>query len=243
MNFIPKKGEIIIYEAGPTEEIVDEQGNVKVLTTDYVRVKIGDGENNVNDLPFFGGAVKMVDEESEHSVVPEGTIILVPRTITTSDLEGEAGTEYTRTFYSAKVGDGLSPNYTTYLANLKAGDGWGSVVSVEATAEGHTGANGAPINPTATAERAVAMGKFTEASGFVSTALNYDTHATGSKSMAVNSQNTASGIASFASGHANTASGFASTTSGVYNEASGKYGVVGGEYSKAQGEASVAIGK
>ena len=39
-NFYPKKGEIIIYD-------IDE-------THDYERIKIGDGETLVSDLPFVG---------------------------------------------------------------------------------------------------------------------------------------------------------------------------------------------
>lgn len=42
VNFIPKQGEIIVYD-------VDDN-------YDYERIKIGDGEQNVNDLPFFGGS-------------------------------------------------------------------------------------------------------------------------------------------------------------------------------------------
>ena len=38
-NFIPKAGELIVYDA-------DEN-------YDYTRVKIGNGVNNVNDLPFI----------------------------------------------------------------------------------------------------------------------------------------------------------------------------------------------
>ena len=48
-NFIPMKGEVIIYDAGLVEE-----GKPEVV--DYIRIKIGDGETNVNNLPFFAGA-------------------------------------------------------------------------------------------------------------------------------------------------------------------------------------------
>lgn len=44
-NFIPMKGEVIIYDAGLIEE-----GKPEVI--DYIRIKIGDGETNVNALSF-----------------------------------------------------------------------------------------------------------------------------------------------------------------------------------------------
>ena len=47
INFIPKKGEIIIYD-------VDEN-------YDYPRLKVGDGETVVSALPFNGGAAKWSD--------------------------------------------------------------------------------------------------------------------------------------------------------------------------------------
>ena len=58
VNFIPKKGEIIIYEAGPTEETTDGQ----ILTTDYVRIKIGDGETKVNNLSFFSTSTAELED-------------------------------------------------------------------------------------------------------------------------------------------------------------------------------------
>lgn len=40
VNFIPKQGELIVYD--------------KDSTYDYERIKIGDGVTNVNSLPFSG---------------------------------------------------------------------------------------------------------------------------------------------------------------------------------------------
>ena len=45
-GFIPKQGELIVYD-------IDEN-------YDYERIKIGDGVQNVNDLPFAGGDSKNV---------------------------------------------------------------------------------------------------------------------------------------------------------------------------------------
>lgn len=124
-NFTPMKGEVIIYDAGLVEE-----GKPEVV--DYVRIKIGDGETNVNDLPFFGGQIdfKAPDEIPEGYVVPEGTIMLIPNTVTVESVEEDGVTPVmrTQTFYSAKAGAGLPVEETTYIANFRAGDGWGSVV-------------------------------------------------------------------------------------------------------------------
>lgn len=53
INFIPKKGEIIIYEAD------SDYG--------YERMKIGDGSTKVNDLPFVIGAKDWLQNDSTAS--------------------------------------------------------------------------------------------------------------------------------------------------------------------------------
>ena len=53
INFIPKKGEIIIYEAD------SDYG--------YERMKIGDGSTKVNDLPFVIGAKDWTQNDSTAS--------------------------------------------------------------------------------------------------------------------------------------------------------------------------------
>lgn len=45
-NFIPKQGELIIYD--------------KDATYDYERFKIGDGETNVNSLPFVTDNLELI---------------------------------------------------------------------------------------------------------------------------------------------------------------------------------------
>lgn len=52
-NFIPKNGEIIVYDAETAD--TDFTGTGRALPITYARVKIGDGVNNVNDLPFLHG--------------------------------------------------------------------------------------------------------------------------------------------------------------------------------------------
>ena len=53
VNFIPKDGEIIIYDAETVD--TDFTGTGRALPIIYARVKIGDGINNVNNLPFLHG--------------------------------------------------------------------------------------------------------------------------------------------------------------------------------------------
>jgi hypothetical protein len=50
-NFTPKDGEIIIY---------DKDNNYN-----YTRIKIGDGETNVNNLPFATSLVQIVNWEED----------------------------------------------------------------------------------------------------------------------------------------------------------------------------------
>lgn len=53
VNFIPKDGEIIVYDAETAD--TDFTGTERALPITYARVKIGNGINNVNDLPFLHG--------------------------------------------------------------------------------------------------------------------------------------------------------------------------------------------
>lgn len=48
-NFIPKNGEIIIYDA---EQSVDDLPSSRAELIDYVRIKIGDGVTTVSQLSF-----------------------------------------------------------------------------------------------------------------------------------------------------------------------------------------------
>lgn len=44
INFVPKAGELILYDPSP---------NDPNHPYDYTRIKLGDGSTKVNDLPFF----------------------------------------------------------------------------------------------------------------------------------------------------------------------------------------------
>lgn len=49
-NFIPKQGELIIYD----DRYTDSDGN-EIIVADTIKYKIGDGVTLINDLPFVGG--------------------------------------------------------------------------------------------------------------------------------------------------------------------------------------------
>ena len=72
-NFIPKQGQLIIYD-------IDD-------THDYERIKIGDGTTNVNDLPFYAGSWDDLKNrpfgvtKSVEELLPENTYV------TTSDVQ------------------------------------------------------------------------------------------------------------------------------------------------------------
>ena len=62
VNFIPKQGEIIVYD-------IDNDYN-------YERIKIGDGITNVNDLPFIlENAISFITDE-EIDEICGNTIVL-----------------------------------------------------------------------------------------------------------------------------------------------------------------------
>lgn len=57
-NFIPKAGELIIYDADETNE--------------YARVKIGDGEKTVGDLPFIDESKANKNEVPQIQIITWG---------------------------------------------------------------------------------------------------------------------------------------------------------------------------
>ena len=97
--------------------------------------KIGDGKSKFEALPYFSissssGGLISSEDLTEDTIIEKNQMVLIPNTVTVESVEedGVTPTERTQTFYSAKVGNGLSLPQTTYLSNLKSGDGWGSVV-------------------------------------------------------------------------------------------------------------------
>ena len=86
VNFIPKLGEAIIYNAelDGQEPIID--GIAIRQPIKYPRVKIGDGITNVNDLPFMASdSVDFFVQNEEPENAPENTVWI--------DLDEDSGNE------------------------------------------------------------------------------------------------------------------------------------------------------
>ena len=56
INFVPKQGELIVYD----DRYINNNGD-EVIVADAVRYKIGDGTTLVNNLPFIGGSAVKSD--------------------------------------------------------------------------------------------------------------------------------------------------------------------------------------
>lgn len=72
-NFIPKKGEVIIYDPD--------------VTHTYSRQKVGDGTKNINELPFLGATVETADSSESLSKIQYTAESAIPDT-------PEQGAEY-----------------------------------------------------------------------------------------------------------------------------------------------------
>ena len=72
-NFIPKKGEVIIYDPDGTHT--------------YSRQKVGDGIKNINELPFLGATVGTADSSESLSKIQYTAESTIPET-------PEQGVEY-----------------------------------------------------------------------------------------------------------------------------------------------------
>lgn len=72
-NFIPKKGEVIIYDPDGTHT--------------YSRQKVGDGTKNINELPFLGATVETADSSESLSKIQYTAESAIPDT-------PEQGAEY-----------------------------------------------------------------------------------------------------------------------------------------------------
>ena len=68
VNFVPKPGELIIYDAeiqgDEFPKDIDGQ-NLRDYYITYPRIKIGNGETNVNDLPFINTQVQIITWEAD----------------------------------------------------------------------------------------------------------------------------------------------------------------------------------
>lgn len=143
-NFIPKQGEVIVYDIDNTHS--------------YERFKIGDGEQNVNDLPFANDALRAELLEQINSVNAKIGDISVADQIDAAiaeipDVESKMDKEN-------PVGVG------SLSMNRKSGSNEG----ISSTTLGWNGS--------ASGNYALAEGAFTSASGYAAHAEGYNTNAT-----------------------------------------------------------------
>lgn len=68
-NFIPKQGELIIYD----NKYIDEMGN-EVVVADTVKYKLGDGSTNVIDLPFID-PISILNIKNNTAYLDAGSIV------------------------------------------------------------------------------------------------------------------------------------------------------------------------
>ena len=125
-----------------------------------------------------------------------------------------------------------------YATNLTDGEGIDSLVQMVCDPE-----NEAHPAPVATGVAAVALGRFNEAHGKCSMAVNYDNVVNGTYSFACCHHNEVNGNNAFASGYKNFANGNWTVANGVETEASGNASFTYGEKTVASGEHSFAGGK
>lgn len=69
VNFIPKQGELIIYD----NKYIDEMGN-EVVVAETVRYKLGDGSTNVIDLPFID-PISILNIKNNTAYLDAGSVI------------------------------------------------------------------------------------------------------------------------------------------------------------------------
>ena len=118
--------------------------------------------------------------------------------------------------------------------------------STSLVAQFHFNENGTGIESatnTASGDRSTAMGNFTIAPAFASTAMGRETTASGDYSTAMGNGTTASGSRSTAMGQSTTASGFASTTMGQVTRAIGDWSTAMGYRTEAGGSSSTSMGR
>ena len=203
-------------------DIVDENSNEIIETKE----KIGDGKTPFKELPYFSisNSSGLISSEGmdENTIIEKNQMVLVP-----NEFKTEEDTEENHIFYSAKVGNNLPLSETAYLANLKAGQGYGAVSQVvgENGGKWRDNINKIDIVPT---EEQLLLGPTADiypkdpyASGWTSAAFNQYTQAKGHYSFATGYDTQANGRASFSSGQATRTKGLYSSVFGFKNNSVG----------------------
>ena len=178
--------------------------------------------------------------EDNNPTIPEGQIIVIKESV---ELDGEP-----KINISTKIGEGVAFEDTDYIANMRAGVGYGSVMQVDAINEkdakngkisertGHTVAN------VASGENAVAFGKYNVASGKTAFVFGYDSEASGHRAIATGANTIASGAHSFTAGGNTEAREHSSIAMGWGTIANNRSSIAMGWNTITNGTCAVALG-
>ncbi len=233
-NFIPKQGEIIVY---------DKDGE-----HDYVRIKVGDGTTLVNDLDFIDKNYLYKIEQS----LTDGEIDQVRKNLRLIG-KGVEGLEFVidgQTYVAAQNAE----IFGDYATNIAVGD-WSVAEGSCTIAKGRvTHAEGAytqALNDGCHTEGygTIATGYWSHAEGEMTRVTSYASHAEGSYTKmpdGTTRYGTASGYAShiegggcYAEGSCSHSEGLATTTKGNYSHSEGRYTIAGSPAQHVEGIANI----
>ena len=260
-NFIPLKGELIIYdvdENNPNERIkigngVDNVNNLEFFTGDYSNLPVikGEGESSVKidasyegvnnaangagSVAMGGGTVSKSDGAHTEGILTTAGRLTQAETVDTNKVIstiGPAATELGMPFSTAE-----EMQATTYKLGGFAAHAEGINNQALGTGSHAEGANNQALSNSAHAEgdSNIAMGEASHAEG-------WNTKAKGNQSHAEGSSTTAEGNEAHAEGKNTNASGQGSHTEGNNTIASGRAAHAEGEYTIASGNLSHAEG-
>lgn len=145
---------------------------VNEIAREVIRLGEKDGgyDVTVNSRAWF---------EENNPEIPEGYIAVVSEA---TELDGVVYENF-----SLKVGCGKPFKDTEYIANIRAGSGYGSIIQTSADYEKNNklGGNGRWTVNEASGECSMALGKYNKASGKNSKVIGYDCLASGNKAIAI----------------------------------------------------------
>lgn len=261
INFIPLKGELIIYdvdENNPNERIkigngVDNVNNLEFFTGDYSNLPVikGEGESSVKidasyegvnnaangagSVAMGGGTVSKSDGAHTEGILTTAGRLTQAETVDTNKVISTIGPAAT------EIGMDFATAADIQAATVGLG-GFGAHAEGMNTQALGSGAHAEGSNTIAFANSSHAEGDATVAKGQVAHAEGWNTKATGNQSHAEGSSTTAEGNEAHAEGKNTNASGQGSHTEGNNTEATGRAAHAEGEYTTASGNLSHAEG-
>lgn len=216
-NFIPKKGEIIIYDIDATHS--------------YERCKIGDGVANVNLLPFLSNASNLENGsgvKSIEQVINNGTTATIPIS--------------TKNPNAVTLGAPESVNIGAVGESTSAFGGASNATGKRSHAEG---TNTVAIGKYSHAEgdNSVALGNDSHAEGNTTVSKGQASHAEGHTTQATGVSSHAEGIKSIAEGNYSHSEGNETHANGLASHSEGTLSVANGENSHSEGASTQANGQ